>query len=125
MIELYEKVPDSRPIIGKKDCKNEGMTFLKGIGHHPERFSVARLKSFCRCLGGDALSNILRRILKDPAYRSGMPDLIAWSSTGEEGRYLFCEVKAPNDTLSYGQKLWLKYLVSKDIHCQLLQIAEA
>ncbi|CBY43339.1 unnamed protein product, partial [Oikopleura dioica] len=111
VVELYEKVPDSRPIVG--------------VGHHPERFSVARLKSFCQCLGGDALSNILRRILKDPAYRSGMPDLIAWSSTGEDGRYLFCEVKAPNDTLSYGQKLWLKYLVSKDIHCQLLQIAEA
>ena len=32
------------------------------------------IASFCRCLGGTKLAAILKRLVKNPAYRSGLPD---------------------------------------------------
>ena len=94
------------------------------------------IESFCRCLGVTKLIHILKRLCRTPAYRSGLPDcagrcftlrnetknqaqnvknLSVWSSKSTNGEYWLIEVKAPNDKLSYAQKCWLKFFVSKGL----------
>ena len=49
---------------------------LCGILHSPQTTEWSNIKSLCQCLGGKTLSKILMRICRNPAHRSGIPDLI-------------------------------------------------
>jgi len=98
---------------------------LIGLHHSPDTIDFAQISSLCRCIGGKNLSKILLRLVKNPANRSGMPDLIAWSSAGTHDSYKFCEVKAPGDQLSTAQKCWLKFFIENDISCEVVHVEDA
>jgi len=47
-----------------------------GVMHTPETMEWTKIVSLCKCLGGKNLAKILNRICRNPAHRSGIPDLI-------------------------------------------------
>ena len=49
---------------------------LIGVSYSKENMSWDSLASVCRCIGGRNLGKILKRIVKNPQHRSGIPDLI-------------------------------------------------
>jgi len=84
-----------------------------------------KIAAFCRCLGVTKLLQVLKRLVRTPAYRSGLPDVAVWSSKGTSGDYCMIEVKAPGDKLSFAQKCWFKFFVSKAITCHVMHVDES
>ncbi|KAL4232527.1 Fanconi-associated nuclease 1 [Mactra antiquata] len=73
------------------------------------------------CMGGEVITGILDRYVKDPRHtRSGFPDLTLWKS--ETKQLKICEVKGPNDRLSYKQILWIDYLLKLGVDAEVCYV---
>ncbi|WAR06947.1 FAN1-like protein [Mya arenaria] len=69
------------------------------------------------CMGGKVIAGILGRYVKDPRHtRSGFPDLTLWNT--EKKALKICEVKGPNDRLSYKQILWIDFLLKLGVDAE-------
>ena len=95
---------------------------------------IALLTKVARCIGGMALSLILRQFCEDYRHnRSGMPDLILWRrSDTNSGRselidhaneLIFAEVKSPNDRLSDGQRHWFTVLKNGGLRVVVVRVS--
>lgn len=74
---------------------------------------------------GQHLADLARRILEQPGELGhGWPDLLLWRED-EAGRVLewrLAEVKGPGDTLSLAQRLWLDWLVERELPVELVHV---
>ncbi|XP_053396885.1 fanconi-associated nuclease 1-like [Mercenaria mercenaria] len=73
------------------------------------------------CMGGRVLAGILERYVMDPRHtRSGFPDLTLWNTDTKQ--FKICEVKGPNDRLSYKQILWIDYLLKLGVDAEVCYV---
>lgn len=74
-----------------------------------------------KCIGMERLVKILRRIVENfRVVRSGFPDLTLWNP--KTSQIKFVEVKSPNDKLSCGQRVWLNFLRTIGVDCEVCNV---
>ena len=83
--------------------------------------SVEQLLSLVRCFTSKQLTSLCRYFCTSYRYcRSGGPDLVVWSTKTNQCK--FVEVKGPGDRLSQTQMVWLDFLISNSIDCEVMHV---
>lgn len=76
-------------------------------------------------LSGRHLEDLARRILDQPGELGhGWPDLLLWREDDQGGvvEWRLAEVKGPGDQLSLAQRLWLDWLVERDLPVEVIHV---
>ncbi|XP_077988442.1 fanconi-associated nuclease 1-like [Glandiceps talaboti] len=100
--DLHTMVEETWNTHEGKQCTLVNWELFNDLGH---------VKGLVSCMGGEVLSGIGRRILRDHRHcRGGVPDLVVWNTVNNT--FKIVEVKGPNDRLAHKQILWIDYLNS-------------
>ncbi|XP_038072223.1 fanconi-associated nuclease 1-like [Patiria miniata] len=82
---------------------------------------VHHAKGLLVCLGGEFLSAVAERILRNHRHcRGGMPDLTVWNP--DTGKFKLVEVKGPGDRLSQKQILWIDFFLSLGVDAEVCHV---
>lgn len=87
--------------------------------------SLTALCEIVRCMPPPGLVAICRELAHDFAHaHAGMPDLVLWRWSGNDGALRLVEVKSARDRLSDKQRWWLHVLCSSGVDCEVLHVLE-
>ncbi|XP_033109432.1 fanconi-associated nuclease 1-like isoform X2 [Anneissia japonica] len=91
--------------------------FCAGVNWQTFR-DLDNAKSLLLCFGGEFLSTVAKRVLKDHEhFRAGMPDLTVWNTS--DNTFKLVEVKGPGDRLSQKQVIWLDFFLKHGVQAEL------
>ncbi|XP_071964488.1 fanconi-associated nuclease 1-like isoform X2 [Antedon mediterranea] len=105
------KEADSSMLVGMLEQKWEAVyeELCAGVSWYTFQ-NLDHAKSLLVCFGGEFLSSVGERILKDHGhFRAGIPDLTVWNTS--DNTFKLVEVKGPGDTLSHKQIIWLDFFL--------------
>ncbi|XP_022106779.1 fanconi-associated nuclease 1-like [Acanthaster planci] len=110
--ELQDKLETSWMEYHGEQCTGVSWDLFRDVHH---------AKGLLACLGGEFLSAIAERILRDHRHcRGGMPDLTVWCPVS--GKFKLVEVKGPGDRLSHKQILWIDFFLSLGVDAEVCHV---